>query len=299
MKILDSKDIFGYYKTIEDFNRIAGSANEVICTIIKYYPNEGFQVDLGNNIQGYLRLIDFSIDNDISKTAILSKIGSNIQVYVDEIKDGIVYVNRARLQKDYKDNVLSKLEVGQIFDTTVLSVAPFGVFVDMGKGILGLLPIGDVSIARFSNIKEVFKKGDFIKVVYKGISKGGYVVSHKELLGTWEENLEDFRVGEYCQGIVREVKPYGVFIELAPNLTGLAEIPENFQIHMGDSVCIQLKSVNREKLKVKLYILSISETPYKVKYNYKKIDGVLKEWNYTPKESVKQINTVFDGVINI
>ena len=228
-----------------------------------------------------------------------SKIPSNISRVLVKGEDGIVYVNRVRLQNEYKNNILSKLEIGTIFDTVVLSVAPFGVFVDMGKGVLGLLPIGDVSIARFSNIKEVFKKGDTIKVVYKGMSKGGYVVSHKELLGTWEENLQDFRIGEYCQGIVREVKSYGVFIELAPNLTGLAELPENCDIHLGDSVCIQLKSVNKEKLKVKLYIVSISDSPYKVKYNYKINDGVLKEWNYTPKESIKQINTIFNGIINI
>ena len=95
------------------------------------------------------------------------------------------------------------------------------------------------------------------------------------------------------------MKPYGVFIELAPNLTGLAELPENYDIHLGDSVCIQLKSINKEKLKVKLYIVSISDTPYKVKYNYKVSEGVMKSWNYTPSESIKQINTVFDGIINI
>ncbi len=298
MKILEEKNVLGNYK-IEDLYGMIGTTEEVVCTVLKYYPDEGFHVDLGNNIQGYLKLSDFSDDAEVSKTTILSKIGTNIRVYIDDIKDNVVYVNRVRLQNEYKKNVLSKLEIGTIFDTTVLSVAPFGVFVNMGKDILGLLPIGDVSIARFSNIKEVFKKGDTIKVIYKGMTKGGYVVSHKELLGTWEENLNDFRIGEYCQGIVRELKPYGVFIELAPNLTGLAELPENYDIHLGDSVCIQLKSINKEKLKVKLYIVSISDTPYKVKYNYKVSEGVMKSWNYTPSESIKQINTVFDGIINI
>ena len=167
-------------------------------------------------------------------------------------------------------------------------------FVDLGYGVLGLLPIGDVSIARFPSIFDVFSVGDDIKVVYKGLYATGYVVTHKELLGTWEENLKEFKMGEYCQGIIRDLKPYGAFIEITPNLTGLAEIPEYMDLDIGDSVCVKLKNTNPEKLKVKLSIVSKSNSEYKLKFKYKITQGVIKEWNYTPFGSMKCIKTEFD-----
>ena len=101
-------------------------------------------------------------------------------------------------------------------------------------------------------------------------------------------------MGEYCQGIIRDLKPYGAFIEITPNLTGLAEIPEYMDLDIGDSVCVKLKNTNPEKLKVKLSIVSKSNSEYKLKFKYKITQGVIKEWNYTPFGSMKCIKTEFD-----
>ena len=139
----------------------------------------------------------------------------------------------------------------------------------------------------------MFSKGDNIKVIYTGMGNSGYTVSHKELLGTWEENIADFKVGDYCQGIVREVMPYGIFIEIAPNLVGLSEVPEHFNLNLDDTVCVYIKNINSEKLKVKFNILSLSKIPYEVKYNYKIQDGVVKTWQYTPENSTKCIKRDF------
>lgn len=285
--------------TLEGLSKMIETKEIVLGTVIKFNPDEGLIIDLGNNIVGKMQVSNFEDGNSNPLTGIVNKVGKNIMACVEKVDNNIVYLNRAKLQKEYKENELDNLEVGCVFTTTVLSIASFGVFVDMGVGVVGLLPIGDVSIARFSSLRDVFKVGDSVTVVYKGKTDNGYVVSHKELLGTWEENLKDFKRGEYCQGIIREIKSYGAFIEIAPNLTGLADFPENIEIHAGDSVCVMLKSANPEKLKVKLQIISVSEIPYKVKYNYKIKDGVLKEWQYTPDSSIKQIKTVFDGKIII
>lgn len=291
IKLSTSYDLKDLYKIYEKHDVVSG-------TVIKFNPEDGFSIDLGNNIIAKMSLEDFEDSKNISLNSAILKVGKNIMAYIKNIdENNIVYLNRALLQSDYKKEKLENLKVGTVFNTTVISLASFGAFVDMGIGILGLLPIGDVSIARFSNIRDVFKVGDNITVVYKGKSDNGYVVSHKELLGTWEENLADFKYGEFCQGIIREIMPYGAFIEIAPNLTGLADFPEGFDIHTGDSVCVMLKSSNPEKLKVKLQIVSISEVPYKIKYNYKIKDGILSEWRYTPIGSNKQICSKFDGII--
>ena len=64
-------------------------------------------------------------------------------------------------------------------------------------------------------------------------------LSHKELLGTWEENAALFSSGETVSGIVRSVEHYGVFVELAPNLAGLAEPKDGVKVGQQASVYIK------------------------------------------------------------
>lgn len=283
--------------SLSDYNSKRGLC--VSGAVVKYINESGLVIDLNNGIKGLISIDDFEDTEKISNIALINKVGQVVFGEIKGITDTYVLLSRKNLQSAYKKNFLNTLTPGTVFDTTVLSLAPFGAFVDIGYGIPALLPIGDIMIARFSNIKEVIKVGMHLKVVYKGIVNNGYVVSHKELLGTWEENISNFKSGEFCQGIIRETKPYGAFIEIAPNLTGLADYPSDFNIHVGDSVCVLFKSYNPEKLKVKLSIVRISDVSYHVNYDYFVKEGILTDWVYTPKDSMKKIETKFDGNIDL
>lgn len=70
-------------------------------------------------------------------------------------------------------------------------------------------------------------------------------MTHKELLGTWMENASWFCPGETVRGTVRSVKEYGSFIELTPNLSGLADARE--KLDPGDGVSVYIKSIRPEK----------------------------------------------------
>ena len=78
--------------------------------------------------------------------------------------------------------------------------------------------------------------------------------SYKELLGTWEENAKQFQEGTRVNGIVRDIEKNknGIFIELKPNLVGMAEYKENMQY--GEEVEVYIKKIVPEKKKVKLII---------------------------------------------
>ena len=77
---------------------------------------------------------------------------------------------------------------------------------DIGGGITGLLHIEDISISRIKSPEERFFVGQKIKVMIKSIDKENnrIVLSHKELLGNWEDNIQDFQekmiVERYCKG---------------------------------------------------------------------------------------------------
>ena len=90
----------------------------------------------------------------------------------------------------------------------------------------------------------------------KDVDKENNKVSftYKELLGTWEDNIKDFKQGTVVSGIARDIEKAknGIFIELAPNLVGLAEYKEN--VEYGQNVNVYIKKIIPEKKKVKLLI---------------------------------------------
>ncbi|MFR2533717.1 MAG: S1 RNA-binding domain-containing protein [Clostridia bacterium] len=134
---------------------------------------------------------------------------------------------------------------------------PYGVFVEIGGGIVGLLHIEDISVARIKSPLERLKIGQKIKVVVKSIDRRQerVILSYKELLGSWEENIKEFEEGSTIVGIAREVEKSknGIFVELKPNLVGLAEYKDG--IEYGQPVNVYIKKIIPEKKKIKLMII--------------------------------------------
>lgn len=110
---------------------------------------------------------------------------------------------------------------------------------------------------------------------------GRLTLSHRELLGTWEENSAAFKAGETVPGIVRSVEKYGVFVELTPNLAGLAEYCEG--VKDGDHASVYIKSILPQRMKIKLVIVdsfSADYPPAPIRYftDSRHIDS----WVYSP-----------------
>jgi small subunit ribosomal protein S1 len=131
-----------------------------------------------------------------------------------------------------------------------------------------------------------------VAVKSNDLSSGRLFVTLKELLGTWEENACDFAVGQTVSGIVRSVESYGIFIELTPNLAGLAEYtPAVFD---GQQTSVYIKSIIPEKMKVKLIIVDSFDADYpKKKPDYFIKEGHLDYFRYSPYLSEKNIETFF------
>ena len=84
---------------------------------------------------------------------------------------------------------------------------------------------------------------------------GKIILSYKETLGTWEENVEKFMTGAKVEGIVRETEKNknGIFIELTPNLVGMAEYKEG--LSYGQPVDVYIKKIDYQRKKIKLLIV--------------------------------------------
>lgn len=159
---------------------------------------------------------------------------------------------------NYKRYDISKttLEEGMIVNGIVKTIKPYGVFIETNDGVSGLLYIEDICISRIKSPFERFSVGQEIKVKVKDIDKQNNRVSftYKELLGSWEDNIKDFKQGTVVKGIARDTErsKNGIFVELKPNLVGLAEYKEN--IEYGQDVNVYIKKIIPEKKKVKLLI---------------------------------------------
>ena len=102
-------------------------------------------------------------------------------------------------------------------------IESFGAFCDVGCGIAALLPIDCLSVSRIASPADRVQVGQQLLCAVKNRdAQGRIVLTLRELLGTWSENAACFAAGETVVGIVRSVEEYGVFIEIAPNLAGLA-----------------------------------------------------------------------------
>lgn len=237
-------------------------------------------------------------NGSVRDIALISRVGKPVCFVVTEIKrdeNGKYYalLSRRQAQEKCREEYTDALLPGDVITARVTRNEPFGVFCDIGCGIPALLPIDSVSVSRIPDPSSRFFTGQIIKVIVKGRDGDGRItLTHKELLGTWEENAANFRVGETVPGIVRSVEGYGIFIELAPNLAGLAEYEPG--IKEGQSAAVFIKSIIPEKMKIKLVIVDKGE-PLPPEYirHYFFNDTHMTYFRYSPPECDKVVETVF------
>ena len=125
----------------------------------------------------------------------------------------------------------------------------------------------------------------------------------KELLGTWQENADMFEVGQTVSGIIRSIEDYGVFVELTPNLAGLAEIREDTRdseiAKIGCNTAVYIKSILPDRMKIKLILIDSYSSAPSIKKPQYFIDCEktrhISHWKYSPESSQKTVESIFDN----
>ena len=166
----------------------------------------------------------------------------------------------------------------------VTHLEPFGAFVDIGCGVTSMIGIEAISVSRIPHPAERFSPGQSIFAAVLDLDRraGRVYLTHKELLGTWAENAARFQPGMTVPGIVRGIKEYGAFVELTPNLSGLAELRPGLK--EGDRFSVYLKAILPERMKIKLLAIDALpplEKPEPLEYFI--TSGPLRKWKYAPE----------------
>lgn len=197
-------------------------------------------------------------EDGIPKSSIAyNKINKFVEFKISAIDEENNYIlSRKDVQEDAIKWIKNDICIGDVLDGIITNIKPYGVFVEIGGGVSGLLHIEDISVSRIKNPNERFCLGEKIQVKVKNIDKisGKLFLTYKELLGNWEDNIKTIKEGSIYAGIAKEMEKnkQGIFIELKPNLVGMAEYTEN--IHYGDKINVYVKKIDRQKKKIKLII---------------------------------------------
>ncbi|MGN1095872.1 MAG: S1 RNA-binding domain-containing protein [Eubacteriales bacterium] len=244
--------------------------------------------------------VEYSRSNEHAKDiAVITRVGKAVCFKIigfDEFEgERVAVLSRREAQRECMENFLMTLIPGDIIDAAVTHMEPFGAFVDIGCGIVSLISIDCISVSRISHPRDRFYVGMPLKAVVKSIDyeSGRIFMTHKELLGTWEENASEFEVGQTVSGIVRSIEPYGIFVELTPNLAGLAECREG--IEPGDNAAVYIKNIIPEKMKIKLVIVDSFPAPAvrEKSFDYKINSSHIDSWEYSPAECPRKTETIF------
>lgn len=236
-------------------------------------------------------------EGTVRDIAVISRVNRPVSfvitnITIDENGEEFAVLSRAKAQKICFDNYIDTLIPGDVVDAKVTRLETFGVFADIGCGVVALMPIDTISISRIEHPKERFSVGMDIKAVIKSIDNGRISLSHKELLGTWQQNAEAFSPGETVTGIIRSVESYGSFIELTPNLAGLAE--NHPEAKKGMQASVYIKSIIPSRMKIKLIIIDTFSYHYNPKPpKYFTNESHINRFVYSPETSGKVVDVSY------
>ncbi len=294
---------YEYISSIEGLERALERQVILEAPVVLCDHNFDLHVELSGGVRGLIPRceVEYSPDGEpVKDIAILTRVGKTVCFKVCGFKctpDGTVAIlSRRAAQRECVENYLKTLVPGDIIPAKVTHLESFGAFVDIGCGRISLLSIDCISVSRISHPSSRLSVGEIIYTVVRSIDERGRIfVSGRELLGTWEENAALFKEGQTVRGIVRSVESYGIFIELTPNLAGLAEYRDD--VHSGQTAAVYIKSIIPEKMKIKLIIIDTDDSPAAPTPLTYFIDPERRRhidyWKYSPRLSSRIIETVF------
>jgi len=209
-------------------------------------------------------------------------IGQTITAYIIKVnqKRGNVIISRRKFlgeqRAEVRKKVLDTISVGQVIQGTVKNITNYGVFIDIG-GVDGLLHITDMTWGRIAHPSEIVRIGETVTVKVLSLDPINEKISlgMKQLQGNpWENLSPEVVVGSRIKGTVSSITDYGLFVEVAKGVEGLAHISEiswtdriadlHKHYKVGDVVEALVVSLDKENRRMSLSIKQLEKNPLDV-----------------------------------
>jgi ribosomal protein S1 len=251
----------GHKKIWDKLAELQKSGEIVIATVMD--ANKGGLMINVNKIVGFLPVSQLAPEHyprvpGGEKNKILEKlkqfVGQPLEVKVidaGEEEEKLIVSEKAAWEEKQK-NIISSYKVGDVVEGTVSALADFGVFVKFDN-LEGLVHISELAWQRIDHPEDVVKVGQKIKAEIIGVEGSKIFLSMKKLLeDPWKKIGDKYNVGQIVEGKVLKINPFGLFVELDPEIHGLAHISElsakpiqnpNEMANIGDTLKFKIISI--------------------------------------------------------
>ena len=236
-------------------------------TVSNIEPYGAF-VDLGNDIEGFLHISAISWDKNIKNPKDHISEGQEIDVEVIEIdaKGHRLRVSLKNLLPKPFDEFKAKFKEGDVVKGVVTTITNFGAFVRVGC-VEGLLHNEDASWDRNDKCKDMFKAGDEleVKIIKIDSAEQKISLSLKDLKQSPVQAFANkFSVGDIVKGTIRDIKDFGVFVELGDNVDALIRKEDLGSVDastlkIGDEIEAAIAFIDEKKNRIRLSIRRLAK----------------------------------------
>ncbi len=255
------------------------ASNEKVLVTVTGANRGGLLIKL-NNLSGFLPASQLSQKHyprveASNKDKILEKlndlVGKKIYVQVLNVQDDTLIVSEKNIEDiEYLEKV-KQYQIGQIVEGEICAVAEFGVFIKFDGNMEGLIHISELTWQRVDRLEDIFKVGDKIKAAVLNIDEFKIFLSAKALLiDPWENINTKYNIGQSVQGKIVKINPFGLFVELDPEIQGLAHVSElanSNDIKVGDVLDFTIITMNPKEHRLGLSAVSKTKNEKKNEEN--------------------------------
>ena len=246
---------------------------QIVDCVVTEVLDFGLAVDI-NTLKGFIHISEVSWKR-LDKLSDIYKVGDHIKaviVSLDEAKRN-VKLSIKKLEEDPWATVANEFKVNDEVEGTVTKVLPYGAFVEIKPGIEGLVHISDFSWTKKKvNVSDYVKEGEKVKVRITDLHPEDrkLKLGIKQLVANpWETAEKDFAVGTVIKGKIVEVKPFGIFVEIADGIDAFVHSSdynwigeETPKFEIGNEVELKITELDLNNKKIKGSLKALRKSPW-------------------------------------
>ena len=246
---------------------------QIVDCVVTEVLDFGLAVDI-NTLKGFIHISEVSWKR-LDKLSDIYKVGDHIKaviVSLDEAKRN-VKLSIKKLEEDPWATVANEFKVNDEVEGTVTKVLPYGAFVEIKPGIEGLVHISDFSWTKKKvNVSDYVKEGEKVKVRITDLHPEDrkLKLGIKQLVANpWETAEKDFAVGTVIKGKIVEVKPFGIFVEIADGIDAFVHSSdynwigeETPKFEIGNEVELKINELDLNNKKIKGSLKALRKSPW-------------------------------------
>lgn len=253
------------------------SEGQVVQGVVKNITKYGAFVDIGG-VDGLLHITDMTWSRIDDQTEIMN-IGDSVTVKILSFdkENEKISLGMKQLTDNPWDNLDESLQANSSIKGKIISIKDYGVFIEVIKGVEGLVHISEISWTdRITDLNKHFKIGQDVEAVIVALERKNrrMSLSIKQLeKNPWDRVFDEYKVGQKVKGKVTNIADFGFFVQIAPGIDGLVYVSDISWTHhikhpsdlysKGQEIEAVIIDINHGKKKIALSIKELAENPWK------------------------------------